>query len=241
MSGPAIGICAALERARWGPWEDTVTMLPRSYAKSVQAAGALAILLPPDDTAQEAPDPLLDRIEGLMLAGGADIDPASYGAQRHPETGPTCPERDRFEVGLARRALDRGMPVLGVCRGMQVMNVARGGNLVQHLPDLLGHDDHRHTPGAFTDHEVRLQPGSLAATAVGAEQITVKSHHHQGIDQLGEELTATGWSVNDDLVEAVELPDHPFALGVLWHPEEDERSGVVGALVDAARLEVGAR
>jgi putative glutamine amidotransferase len=216
-------------------------MLPRSYATSVQAAGGLALLLPPDDTAQEAPDPLLDRIEGLMLAGGADVDPASYGAQRHPEIGPTWPERDRFEMGLVRRALDRGMPVLGACRGMQVMNVALGGTLVQHVPDLLGHDDHRHTPGAFTDHEVRLHPGSLAARAVGAEQMTVKSHHHQGIEQLGAGLKATGWSVNDDLVEAVELPDHPFALGVLWHPEEDERSRVVGALVDAARLGVGAR
>ena len=216
-------------------------MLPRSYATSVQATGALALLLPPDDTAQEAPDPLLDRIEGLMLAGGADVDPASYGAQRHAEIGTTWPERDRFEMGLVRRALDRGMPVLGVCRGMQVMNVARGGTLVQHLPDLLGHDDHRHTPGAFTDHEVRLEPGSLAARAVGAERITVKSHHHQGIEQLGEGLKATGWSVKDDIVEAVELPDRPFALGVLWHPEEDERSRVVGALVDAARLGVGAR
>jgi putative glutamine amidotransferase len=216
-------------------------MLPRSYARSVQAAGGLALLLPPDDTATEAPDPLLDRIEGLVLAGGADVDPASYGAQRHPEIGPTWPERDRFEIGLVRRALDRAMPVLGVCRGMQVLNVARDGSLVQHLPDLLGHDDHRHTPGAFTDHEVRLEPGSLAASAVGAEQITVKSHHHQGIEQLGEGLTATGWSVNDDLVEAVELPDHPFVLGVLWHPEEDERSRVVAALVDAARLGVGAR
>ena len=216
-------------------------MLPRSYARAVQAAGALALLLPPDGTAQQAPDPLLDRIEGLMLAGGADVDPASYGAQPHPEIGPTWPERDRFEIGLVRRALDRGMPVLGVCRGMQVLNVARGGSLVQHLPDLLGHDDHRHTPGAFTDHEVRLDPGSLAARAVGAVEITVKSHHHQGIEQLGEGLTATGWSVSDDLVEAVELPDHPFVLGVLWHPEEDERSRVVAALVDAARLGVGAR
>jgi putative glutamine amidotransferase len=207
----------------------------------VQATGALALLLPPDDTAQEAPDPLLDRIEGLMLAGGAGVDPASYGAQRHPEIGTTWPERDRFEMGLVRRALDRGMPVLGVCRGMQVMNVALGGTLVQHLPDLLGHDDHRHTPGAFTDHEVRLQLDSLAARVVGAERITVKSHHHQGIEQLGEGLKATGWSVDDDLVEAVELPDHPFGLGVLWHPEEDERSRVVGALVDAARLGVGTR
>jgi putative glutamine amidotransferase len=241
LSGPAIGMCAALERARWGPWEDTVTMLPRSYATSVQAAGGLALLLPPDDTAAEAPARLLDRIDGLILAGGADVDPASYGAQRHPEIGTTWPERDRFEVGLVLRALDRGTPVLGVCRGMQLLNVARGGTLVQHLPDLLGDDDHRHTPGAFGDHEVRLEPASLAARAVGAEQMTVKSHHHQGIEQMGDGLTASGWSVNDDLVEAVELPDHPFVLGVLWHPEEDERSHVVGALVDAARLGVGAK
>jgi putative glutamine amidotransferase len=216
-------------------------MLPRSYATSVQAAGGLALLLPPDDTATEAPDPLLDRIDGLILAGGADVDPASYGAEPHPEIGPTWPERDRFEMAVVRRALARGMPVLAICRGMQLLNVALGGTLVQHLPDLLGHDDHRHTPGAFADHEVRLEPGSLAARAAGAEGVTVKSHHHQGIGQLGEGLTATGWSVSDDLAEAVELPDRPFVLGVLWHPEEDEPSGVVAALVDAARLGVGAR
>ena len=124
------------------------------------------------------------------------------------------------------------MPVLGVCRGMQVMNVALGGTLVQHLPDLLGHDDHRHTPGAFTDHEVRLQPGSLAARAVGAEQITVKSHHHQGIERAGRGVdgdrlvgrATTLWRRSSSRTD-------PFALGVLWHPEEDERSGVVGALV----------
>jgi putative glutamine amidotransferase len=197
--------------------------------------------LPPDGAAARDPDPLLDRIDGLILAGGADVDPASYGAQRHPETGPTWPERDRFELALARRAMEWGMPVLGVCRGMQLLNVARGGTLVQHLPDLLGVDEHRHTPGAFGDHDVRLEPGSLAARAAGAERITVKSHHHQGIERLGEGLTATGWSVIDDLVEAVELPGHPFVLGVLWHPEEDEQSRVIGALVEAARSEVGAR
>jgi putative glutamine amidotransferase len=126
--------------------------------------------------------------------------------------------------------------VLGICRGMQVMNVARGGTLVQHLPDRLGSegDLHRHTPGAFGDHEVRLKEGSLAARAVGETQTLVKSHHHQGIDELGEGLVPTGWSVDDDLVEAIELPDHPYALGVLWHPEEDQRSRVIAALVAAA-------
>jgi putative glutamine amidotransferase len=239
VSGCAIGICAALERARWGPWEDTVTMLPRSYATAVQAAGGLALLLPPDEAVTEAPDPLLDRVEALILAGGSDLDPATYGAAPHPETSGVWPERDRFELALARRALEREMPLLGVCRGMQALNVARGGTLVQHLPDLLGSNEHRHTPGAFKDHEVRLEPGSLAATAAAAGQITVKSHHHQGIDELGEGFVASGWSVGDDLVEAIELPGHPFALGVLWHPEEDLRGRVVGALVGAARLGVG--
>jgi putative glutamine amidotransferase len=240
MSGCAIGICAALERARWGPWEDTVTMLPRSYAAAVQGAGGMALLLAPDEAAVEAPDPLLDRVEALILAGGSDLDPAAYGAAAHPKTSAAGPERDRFELALARRALEREMPVLGVCRGMQVLNVARGGTLVQHLPDLLGGDRHRHTLGAFADHEVRLEPGSLAATAAMAERIAVKSHHHQGIDELGEGFVASGWSVGDDLVEAMELPGHPFALGVLWHPEEDVRGRVVGALVGAARLGVGA-
>jgi putative glutamine amidotransferase len=240
MSGCAIGICAALERARWGPWEDTVTMLPRSYAAAVQAAGGLALLLPPDRAATEAPDPLLERVEALILAGGSDLDPAAYGATAHPKTSGAWPERDRFELALAHRALEREMPVLGVCRGMQVLNVARGGTLVQHLPDLLGDDRHRHTPGAFADHEVRLEPGSLAGTAAMAERITVKSHHHQGIDELGEGFVASGWSVSDGLIEAMELPGRPFALGVLWHPEEELRSRVVGALVGAARLGVGA-
>jgi putative glutamine amidotransferase len=133
------------------------------------------------------------------------------------------------------------MPVLAICRGMEVLNVARGGTLVPHLPDRLGHDDHRHTPGAFGDHEVRLEPGSLAARAAGADRITVKSHHHQGVDELGEGVRATGWAVGDGLVEAVELADHSFALGVLWHPEEDGRSRVIGSLVEAVRARVGAR
>jgi putative glutamine amidotransferase len=235
----AIGICAAIEQARWGPWEETVTMAPRSYATAVQATGALALLLPPGDAT--APDGVLDRVDALILTGGSDIDPAFYGAARHPETKDTWPDRDRFELALAGGALERGMPVLGICRGMQILNLAHGGTLVQHLPDLLGHGNHRHTPGAFADHEVRLEPGSLAAAAAGAERVTVKSHHHQGVDELGGGLAVTGWSVPDDLVEAIEVRDHRFALGVLWHPEEDARSRVVEALVTAARAEVGAR
>jgi putative glutamine amidotransferase len=240
-AGPAIGICAAVERVRRDPWDEVVTMVQRTYPAAVQRAGGLALVLPPDEAAVGDPDPLLDRIDALLLAGGADVDPATYGAEPDPATGPTWPERDRFEVALARRALERGIPLLGVCRGMQIMNVALGGTLVQHLDDVIGTDRHRHTPGAFGDHEVRLVPGSLAARAAGADRLAVKSHHHQGVDELGRGLAETGWSVDEELVEAIELPDHEFALGVLWHPEEDERSPVIVSLVEAARerVEVG--
>jgi putative glutamine amidotransferase len=240
MSDCAIGICAAIERVRWGPWEETVAMAPRSYDAAVCRAGGLALLLPPDEVAVEAPDRLLDRIDGLLLAGGADVDPSFYGAEAHPETTTTWPERDRFELALARRALERRMPILGICRGMQLLNVARGGTLVQHLPETIGHDVHRRSPGVFGDHEVNLQPGSLAARAAGAETLDVKSHHHQGLGSLGEDLIATGWSGARELVEAIELPGLPFALGILWHPEEDGRSRIVASLVEAAGAGVGA-
>jgi putative glutamine amidotransferase len=241
VSACAIGICAAVERVRRDPWDEVVTMVQRTYPAAVQRAGALALILPPDDAVVESPDLLLDRVDGLLLAGGADVDPASYGAVPHPETGVVWPERDRFEIALVRRAIERGIPVLGACRGMQILNVALGGTLHQHLPEVIYTDRHRHTPGVFGDHEVRLEPGSLAARAMGSEHSLVKSHHHQGIAELGEGLVATGWSPEDRLIEAVELRGAEYALGVLWHPEEDEASRVIASLVDAARAKVGAR
>jgi putative glutamine amidotransferase len=232
---PKIGICTAVERASWGSWvEEPCTLSPRSYSLAVQAAGAMVLLLPPDDVVAEEPDEMLDLVDGLMLAGGADIDSASYGARPHPETSGSWPERDRFELALAHRAIERDIPVLGICRGMQMLNVACGGTLEQHLPDRLGHNDHRHTPGTFSDHEVRLEPGTLAARAVGAETTAVKSHHHQGVGELGDGLIVSGRSP-DGVVEAIEAEGRAYALGVLWHPEADERSRVVGSLVEAAR------
>ncbi|MDA0183902.1 gamma-glutamyl-gamma-aminobutyrate hydrolase family protein [Solirubrobacter phytolaccae] len=216
MTRPVIGVCAAVERARWSVWDDEAVLLPRSYVTAVQRAGGLAILLPPD----EHLDGVLELVDGLILAGGAD-----YGER---------PDRDAFEIALALEALDRDVPLLGVCRGMQLMNLARGGTLIDHLPDVLGHEDHRAVPGAFGDHHVRLTPGSLAARAVGAVSHPTKSHHHQGVDAIGEGLDVTGWATVDDLVEAIEEPSRRFALGVQWHPEA-AGAEEIAALVEAAR------
>jgi putative glutamine amidotransferase len=235
---PAIGICAAVERARWSHWDDEVALVPGGYVRAVQRAGGLSLILPPDDEAAERPDELLDKLDGLILIGGADIDPASYGAAPSPRTGATRPERDRFELALAHGAMERGMPLLGICRGGQMVNVACGGTLVQHLPDVVGDDHHLATPGEFSEHEVELEPGSLAARAAGADRITVRSHHHQAVEELGEALQATGHALPDAIVEAIEHPAHDFTLGVLWHPEADERSRIVAALVRAAQPRV---
>jgi len=179
---------------------------------------------------------VLDRLDGLMLAGGADVDPHAYGAEPHPLTIGSVPERDAFEIALVRRALEQDMPLLAICRGMQVMNVACGGTLHQDLPELLGHDEHRRVLGSFdgADHEVRLQPGSLAARAAGEELHAAKSHHHQGVDRVGDGLEVTGWAVVDDLPEALERTGSGFALGVQWHPEADETSRLIGVLVEHA-------
>jgi putative glutamine amidotransferase len=235
VTRPVIGICTAIETATWAAWELLVNLSPRSYTLAVQRAGGIALLLPPDDTVAENPDELLDLVDGLILAGGSDIDPGSYGARPHPATTGTRPERDRFEIALGTRALERDIPLLGICRGMQMLNVIQGGTLQQHIPQVIGNDDHRHTPGAFSDHDVLLEPGSLAARVVGADRTPVRSGHHQGVDELGEGVVVSGRADGDQLVEAIELPGKEFAVGVLWHPEEDERSRVVGALVEEAR------
>ncbi len=217
MSRPVIGICAAVERARWTYWDEEAAVISMNYVRQVQDAGGIAVILPPDGE----PEALLPLLDGVLLTGGADIGDA--------------PERDAFELALAAAALEADVPVLGVCRGMQVMNVARGGTLIAHLPDAVGHEDHRLVPGSFGDHDVRLREGSLAQRVAREGLHPTKSHHHQGVDQVGEGFEITGWATVDDLPEAMEDPSKRFALGVQWHPEADEASPVIAALVEAAR------
>ena len=217
---PVIGLCAAIERARWTVWDDEAVLLPRGYADAVQRAGGIAVMLAPDPDLSE-PASYLAFLDGLILAGGAD-----YGEN---------PVRDAFEIALGLAALDADLPLLGVCRGMQLMNIARGGTLIEHLPDVVGHEDHRAIPGAFGDHDVRLADGSLAARAAGAVTHPTKSHHHQGVDQIGDGFEVTGWAVVDELPEALEDPSRRFALGVQWHPEADPAAREIAALVEAAR------
>jgi putative glutamine amidotransferase len=236
-SRPVIGICAPVERARWGAWDQESFLLPRNYVDMARAAGALVVMLPPDPAVTENPDQVLDLLDGLMLAGGPDVDPATYGAPRHPKTDRSVRERDDFELALTRRAMERDIPLLAICRGLQVMNVARGGTLIQHLPDHVGHEDHRRVVGSFedVDHDVRREPGALAARAAGEEKHATKSHHHQGVDEIAEGLVVTGWAEIDDLPEALEDPELRFALGVQWHPEADETSRLIAGLVEEAR------
>jgi putative glutamine amidotransferase len=232
-SRPVIGICSMVERAAWTAWEDVeVNVSQRTYSDGIDRAGGMPLLLPPSDAGTAEPGELLDRLDGLLLAGGADLDPASYGAEADPRTKNFRPARDRFELALARAALERDLPVLGVCRGMQLLNVACGGTLEQHLPDA---ELHLHTPGRFSDHEVRVEPGSLAARVLGGERVAARSHHHQGIGRLGDGLIATGWAEPGEAIEAIEMPERRWALGILWHAEEDPESPVLAGLTGAAR------
>lgn len=229
MNAPVIGVTSYAERARWGLWDTTASLLPYAYVRALTAAGALPVLLPPVPDVTAA----LTRLDGLVLVGGSDVNPGRYGADRHPRTDDPRDFRDTAELALAAAALDAGLPLLGVCRGLQVLNVLRGGTLHQHLPDLVGHDGHSPTPGGFGTHRVRVEPGSRLAKILGGEEQTVPTNHHQGIDRLGAGLVTAARS-DDDIVEAVEVEDHPFALAVQWHPEAAPDPSLFHALATAA-------
>jgi putative glutamine amidotransferase len=229
MSKPVIGITTYLTPARFGVWEEETALIPAAYVRAIEAAGGRPLLVPPST---DGIDETLDRLDGLLFSGGSDLDPELYGQEAHPETNGIVPERDRAEIALLRAALERDMPVLAVCRGSQVLNVALGGDLVQHLPEVVGDEKHKHTPGVFADHDVELEPGSRVAELLG-ERTPVKSHHHQGFGRLGEGLVEAG-RAEDGTIEAVEDPSRRFALGVLWHPEAGEDLKLFDELVREA-------
>ena len=227
---PVIGITAYAEEASWGVWKVPAALAPLGYVTKVEQAGGRALLVPPSE---EAIDETLDVLDGIVFTGGPDLEPALYDAEPHPETKVTRPDRDRAEIALLAAALERDMPVLAICRGSQVLNVALGGDLEQHVPDTVGHDGHKETPGVFSTHPVAIDEGSRLHDVLG-DSIEVSSHHHQGYGRLGEGLIATA-QADDGTLEALELPDRSFALGVLWHPEEGDDARLFEQLVAAAR------
>jgi putative glutamine amidotransferase len=226
---PLIGITSYAEQARWGAWDYPAALVPLDYVEAVERAGGRALLVPPSLDALEE---TLDALDGLVFSGGPDLDPGLYGAEAHAETAGVRPERDRAELALLEAALARDMPVLAVCRGSQILNVARGGDLVQHLPEVIGDEKHKETPGQFADHDVGLKEGTRLGSLLG-ERAPVKSHHHQGFGRVGEGLTEAAWA-EDGTLEALEDPERRFALGVLWHPEAGEDAALFEALVDEA-------
>jgi gamma-glutamyl-gamma-aminobutyrate hydrolase PuuD len=229
-SRPLIGITTYAEPSvRWGVWDVPSAVLPLDYVESVELAGGRPLLVPPSEAGIEE---TLDVLDGLVLSGGSDLDPAMYGAEAHAETTGIRAERDSAELALLRAALERDLPVLAICRGSQVLNVARGGDLVQHLPDVVGDEKHKHTPGSFADHDVEVEPGTRLGEILGVHA-PVKSHHHQGIGRLGEGLRESA-RAEDGTVEAVEDPSKRFTVGVLWHPEAGEDGALFAELVRQA-------
>ncbi len=227
---PVIGITTYLTRAKFGTWEEDTALVPADYLHAIERAGGRALLVPPSE---EAIDETLDALDGVVFSGGADLDPQLYGQEVHPETKGVVAERDRGELALLQAALARDMPVLAVCRGVQVLNVALGGDLVQHLPEVVGHENHKHTPGEYADHDVTVEPDTRLGSLIG-DRAPVKSHHHQGLGRLGEGLRESA-RAEDGTPEALEDPSRRFALGVLWHPEAGEDMRLFEALVEEAR------
>lgn len=230
MARPLIGITTYVVPAKWSYWDQEAALVPAAYVEAVQRAGGRAFLVPP---AADAVEETLDGLDGLVFSGGSDLDPELYGQEAHEETLGIVRERDDAELALLSGALERDMPVLAICRGSQVLNVARGGDLVQHLPEVVGDEKHKHTPGVFADHEVDLVAGTRVQTLLG-DRAPVKSHHHQGFGRLGEGLEESA-RADDGTVEAVEDPSQRFAVGVLWHPEAGEDFALFQGLVDEAR------
>ena len=227
---PVIGITSYAQDASWGVWHLPAALIPLAYVDSIERAGGRAVVIPP---AEEDVEETLDALDGIIFSGGADVDPAHYGADAHPETDIPQARRDAGEMALLKAALERDMPTLAICRGFQLLNVARGGDLIQHLPEEVGNDVHKQVPGEFAVHPVEVKEGSKLGGIVGAAP-SVTSHHHQALGRVGEGLVESAWAA-DGTLEGVEDPTQRFVVGVQWHPEASEDAALFDALVEQAR------
>ncbi len=231
---PVIGMTTYLQQAQTGVWDVQASFLPQIYFEGVTRAGGIALLLPPQPVDHDIIDRVLDRLDGLVITGGPDVDPARYGQQPHPATNAPATQRDAWEFALLESALRRRIPVLGVCRGAQVLNAALGGTLHQHLPDVIGHTHHQKGDAVFGTSAVRTVPGTRLADLIG-ETSDAQCYHHQAIDRIGDGLVVSARDA-DGVIEAVELPGDAFVVGVQWHPEETlDDLRLFAAVVEAAR------
>jgi putative glutamine amidotransferase len=227
---PVVGVTSYAQDASWGVWHLPAALVPLAYVDAIEKAGGRAVVIPP---AEEDIEETLDALDAIVFSGGADVDPAHYGAEPHPETDAPQTRRDAGELALLRAALERDMPTLAICRGFQLLNVARGGDLVQHLPEQVGNDVHKRVPGEFAVHPVEVRDGSRLGDIVGATP-EVTSHHHQALGRVGEGLVESAWAA-DGTPEGVEDPSRRFVVGVQWHPEASEDAALFDALVAEAR------
>jgi putative glutamine amidotransferase len=230
MARPLIGITGQLEAAHWGDWVREAVLSPLTYTRAVERAGGTPVVVPP--VPPEGVASLVEGLDGLVLTGGTDVNPALYEDQPHEQTQAPDRRRDRFELALVRAAIEAGLPLLAIGRGLQVLNVARGGTLIQHLPEAVGHNGHAPGRAKMTRHNVTLSGDSALGQLLGG-QVQVLALHHQAIKQAGTGLVTVAWA-DDQVVEAVELEGHPFAIGVQWHPEEGDDRRLLKALVAAA-------
>ncbi|HEY0258901.1 MAG TPA: gamma-glutamyl-gamma-aminobutyrate hydrolase family protein [Lacisediminihabitans sp.] len=233
---PLIGVTTYLERSQSGVWDVPASFLPKVYLDAVTAAGGIAVLLPPQPVTAEIAGRVIDGIDGLVVAGGRDVDPARYGQERHPLTDESRPDRDAWETALFAAAIDRDVPFLGICRGLQVLNVALGGSLHQHLPEVVGSLRYSGEAGVFARNEVELGERGIVPTLLADTPVLeIKSYHHQAIDRLGDGLVVTARS-DDGTVQAIEVGSVRFGVGVQWHPEQvPDDLRLFEGLVDAAR------
>lgn len=219
VSAPVIGLTTYLEQAQTGVWDVKAAFLPKVYFDAVNRAGGIAVLLPPQPVDAVVAGRILDGLDGLIITGGKDVDPARYGQVAHPATDEPRKDRDAWEDALLTAAIERELPFLGICRGAQMLNVALGGTLHQHLPEVVGSTRYSAGGGVFNDNDVQVDEHSRVAGLIGGV-VTAKSYHHQSIDRVAEGLVVSARS-HDGTIQAVELPSVPFGVAVQWHPEQD--------------------